>query len=450
MKTDFLFTESFDVFDTKLLSTHSKLAVCIPTYNNPDFIDELLTQELPLYFRNDVLLCIFDSSGDDKTQAVVNKFLCTYSNLFYFHLDVNIHSNDKVYSIYSMVEKYKFCDYVWVRTDAIRIDSAFFELLFGKLNNSFDFLILNPEVHFSESVKVYTDINNLLVDCAWRTTAYGDAILNVSKMLTDNDWNFYEKLYGTDATKNFSHVCFYFHKIAFSSNPVVYFIGVPSELFYGSPLKKNPSWENMYFKIWSGIWPAAILSLPDCYQMSSKIASIRGLGKNAWIYSRTQLDVLAQEHILTESVFSQYKDLFEKYSGVPLFWFYDACKGYAFIKDESLKDFCGKYKTIVIYGAGKKAKKTMATLNYYNIPFDSFVVSGEVNLSDIENHPVVAFKDYVFTENVGIVMGMNFQNCREVLCLLGEKHLLSQTYGGYNTDSRYLNDFFNRLNEIDN
>lgn len=446
MKRDFLFSEAFDIFDSKLLTFHSKLAICIPTYGNPDFIDELLSQELSLYLQNNVLLCIFDSSIDNKTKLIVDKYQSHFSNLFYFHLDSDIHSNDKVYSIYSLAEKYKFCDYIWIRTDARRIYSAFFELLLKKLTDSFDFLILNNEAHFDESIKIYTDINNLLADCAWRTTAYGDTILNVSKMLTNNDWNSLKKLYGSDATINFSHVCFYFHKLSLINNPVVLFIGVPVELFYGSPLKKEPSWKKEHFKIWSKIWPAAILSLPDCYLMSSKMAAIRGLGKNTWIFSRNQLDALAKEHILTEDVFSQYKDSFEEYSGVPVFWFYDASKGYVFAKNDSLKDFCNHYKTIVIYGAGKIAKNVMATLNYYNIPFDAFIVSGDVACSVIENHPVVSINDYLFTENTGIVMGMNFQNRMEVLCSLGERHLLSQTYG-YSTDSKYLDDFFRKITD---
>ena len=69
-----------------------KLAICVPTYNNPTFIRDILEGEFSLYSELDYCLYIADSSEDNDTEKIVSCFQKKSSNLFYerFPADMRI------------------------------------------------------------------------------------------------------------------------------------------------------------------------------------------------------------------------------------------------------------------------------------------------------------------------------------------------------------------------
>lgn len=76
-----------------------KIAICVPTFNRPLVIRELILK-CCRYFENlDYDLYIYDSSDNDETWSVCKNLRLNYK-FKYIHADRKIHSNEKVYKIY--------------------------------------------------------------------------------------------------------------------------------------------------------------------------------------------------------------------------------------------------------------------------------------------------------------------------------------------------------------
>ena len=60
-----------------------RLAICIPTYNNSELVEELLIRCGDIYKRKSFDVYIYDSSENEETKVVVNRFQKKYNNLFY-------------------------------------------------------------------------------------------------------------------------------------------------------------------------------------------------------------------------------------------------------------------------------------------------------------------------------------------------------------------------------
>ena len=81
----------------------NKLCICIPTYNRPEAISEVLEKELDFLNKYSVELGIFDSSEDMETELIVKKYIDQgYKNLFYQKCDLRIYTSasKKIYIIY--------------------------------------------------------------------------------------------------------------------------------------------------------------------------------------------------------------------------------------------------------------------------------------------------------------------------------------------------------------
>ena len=77
-----------------------KLAICIPTYNRPEVIQELVEKIAPRYWQYGFDLYIYDSSENEQTEMVVQTWINKYTKLHYVKVDSKIHSNLKVYNIF--------------------------------------------------------------------------------------------------------------------------------------------------------------------------------------------------------------------------------------------------------------------------------------------------------------------------------------------------------------
>ena len=60
------------------------IAYCIPTYNHPDTIRDVLEKSAALYKEYGIDIYIYDSSEERDTEDIVNEFIqCGYDNIFY-------------------------------------------------------------------------------------------------------------------------------------------------------------------------------------------------------------------------------------------------------------------------------------------------------------------------------------------------------------------------------
>lgn len=73
------------------------IAYCIPTYNHPDTIRDVLEKSAALYKEYGIDIYIYDSSEERDTEDIVNEFIqCGYDNIFYIKMECSMREKLKV------------------------------------------------------------------------------------------------------------------------------------------------------------------------------------------------------------------------------------------------------------------------------------------------------------------------------------------------------------------
>lgn len=453
-----------------------KLLVCIPTFNNPEFVKEILELEFQWYWNLDISLCIADSSNNDDTQIIVETYKEENDNLCYIRFPTDIQSNDKVYRIYQMVNKEFDCDYLWIRSDALRADELLLKSLPYYMSLEYDMIVTNYAGNWRRGIWETSDLQLFFKKYAWTCCLYGDVILRSATMLDNADWSYYTNKYLKKERMNFSHVCMYFEQLL--NNEIergkasILIMDIASNLYWGTPKKTKSAWHSDIFQIWLEYWPNAIEALPDYY--TEKESAIQEWGKNEIYYSERYLAELEIERILSWEVYVKYKPRIKKYSGVPVERFEKAAKGYwrdnlpqwptnseEYIK---LDSFCKKYKRIALYGCGRKARRYFEYLSARGVTIVCFLVSDkkkEKNEGVFIGHDVINISEFVFEEDIGIVLSLSKEYQEEVYPIIIENHLEKNTFafpfldyegwGGENVLSelkRHVNDIEKTIAEV--
>ena len=185
----------------------NKLAVSIPTYNNPDILKETLDREAYMLKENNVLIYIFDSSTNDFTQNLVMSYINdkNLKNIFYNRSD-SLNLDHKTYHavILSNVE------YVWLCGDSIIINQKSLEMVLNLLDKNFDIIVLNDRDREKIGLKEYNNSLEFFKECCWCCTFYGSTIHRASIFIDlDKDYLF-NKYQGSF----FLYVCGLFEGIA--------------------------------------------------------------------------------------------------------------------------------------------------------------------------------------------------------------------------------------------
>lgn len=420
----------------KSVTDKKELAICIPTYNNAEYIKDILVEELPYYERNNMRLYIMDSSENDETHEIVQEYKENFGNLYYYRFPSDLHSNKKVYMTFQMAGKEIPCDYMWIRSDATRANRKLLDALPIYMDKGYDFIETNyyGEIVFSGIWEV-VDIQSYFEEYAWKTGTYGDMIVRTGTVILGTNWEYLEGKYFEGGKIGFSNIAFYFERIAELDAPRILVMDLSWDLYFPTPKKKYSMWYYDALKIILVDWPETIYAFPDIYK--NKLYAIRTLNRETGYWNKKSLQTMAEKKILTPQIYEELLDNIIQYSMVNPICFYQAAHGlpiddisdgiYDNILNTRLKEFSKRYTRIVIYGAGKIADRYVDNLNRLGISFEGFVVtsSEDERLWEKHQHPVMTADDFDFND-CGIILGLGKKNQREVYSLLERKNLLGR------------------------
>lgn len=419
-----------------------KLVVCVPTYNNPAYIREILDGEFSLYSQLDYCLYIADSSEDNDTEEIVSYYQKKSDNLFYVKFPAYIHANEKVYRMLEKVGEDVCCDYAWIRSDSLRASEELLYSLRYFFSKKYDAIVVNPYEGWKRGIYEEKQLNSLFEEYACVCALFGAVIVRKESIIKGTDWKMLSERYLTVNRRNFSHVCFLFERLLdierAGQDAKVLLMNLTSKYFWGTPMKKQSSWHREIFEIWLEYWPEALNSLPDYYK--NKEIAIRNWGKRMGRYSTSSLLKLKKEGILDKEVYEFYQDKIKQYGGVSYKLFENVLNNNLDEEQlkwndgemESLCDFCARYDKIAIYGCGIKAKRYFEFLQKEKIKVDSFYVSDNKinnNASEFMDVVVKGFGTYVGDEHTGLVLALNEENTEEVYPEVLERGLKEATYG---------------------
>ncbi len=420
----------------------SRMAICIPTYGRSRVVEEMLCRCARYYLELGLDIYIYDSSTDDDTQKVVEEYAQKLGGIYYVKMPSDMHANMKVFKIfqqYNMKHKYEF---IWLCGDAWQFSKRLVESVVLQLDTQYDMIEVNVAAVETVGTKVYTDYNQYLKDCAWHLSLFGAVILNVKTMLEGVNWEYYEKKYDDKVLIYYSHVGFYFERLA------------EKEQFKALHIRFNPGWgrtsrfrkqcawyQDTFFIVCNG-WISTIEALPDCY--TTKEQAILSLGVNSQFKDEIRFWELRAHKVYDWKIYKRYKTQFRRMCNVSeLKLAFIACmpSKLALKKIQngtrryrknikSFENFCKNHSRLVIYGAGSIAYRYAVYFEKNNIDYEYFCVTeaGE-NEPELLQHKVYGYDEVKLQlKDMGIVLAISKAYADEVLDRLYEDGYSGSTF----------------------
>lgn len=403
-----------------------KKQICIPTYNRPEAVDELLSRYGNLYKELGFDVHIFDSSDNDWTSIAVGNYT-VHDGVFYHRMDSKIHSNRKVYIIYKEFLDEQ-ADYIWVQSDSIRWNEAALKRIVEAMErNEYDFIVPNYRDVEEIGDRIYEDANDFFRDCAWHMTLYGATVLRTS-VLQYADWKDLEAKYCVDNRINFSHVGLYFELISKMEHFKAFHIGLPEYSLTSTFFKRGSGWRRDAFFIHCECWPSVISALPSIYKDKKEV--IKKQGRCSGDLTIPGLKRLRAERILNKDVYRKYCSVWKDVSDIPLGVLLllsiippaiaretIITSRYVRRLKKRIKKFCRNYTHIYLYGCGEKGNTFAFYLETMQISYEGFLISkGTRDKVSLHGKPVKEIDDDLLKDGRnGIILALNKLNTKQVL-----------------------------------
>lgn len=241
------------------------LTFCIPTYNRCELLkcvlDNLL-EILTAYNNVEVLVC--DNASTDRTREMVAHYI-QQGQIRYIVQDENRGFDWNVISAMKAARG-KYC---WLLGDASIIDKSKIVTLIEQLDtNEFSAYIVNVASRVqNRKDKLYTNVNELLVELGWHCTQMSALVLN-RRLL---DYNIFQRYVGS----GFIHVGILFDGLAMEEKISVQWDSQNMMKEIPMDLKKGNWYPQKVWAIFMKDWVDVILSLPMKYDLKNKLTCIK-------------------------------------------------------------------------------------------------------------------------------------------------------------------------------
>lgn len=299
------------------------IAYAVLTHNHPEVMEEVLSSILNEYDNHGIDIYIFDSSKDNSTELIINRFIdAGAANLFYVYCP-QIHSGDEKYlyvlTEYEFDNKYK---YLWPVKDRSIITGSNLDMIREYAERNYDAILFCAEMNRSTYIypqveNEYTDIVKLFRDYGALSTSWEALLLNISSMRAGVNWNNYIQKYNLTKDNNFNQPVYLFARLADIISPKVGVVHVnPYERLYSQ--KAFSEWTNDTFEIFGKKWKHSIEALPDIYN-AEKANVIKDETMLPELFgSMDNLLYFYSQGILTNEVFETLKDDWRYLSDIPI------------------------------------------------------------------------------------------------------------------------------------
>lgn len=403
-----------------------QLAVCVPTYNQPEMIREMCVRCLDIYRENSIDLYIYDSSPDHETERIAAEYKRDYGNLIYSRFPADINSNIKVLRAYKEIISAGKYVYLWLCPDYIQLTAEGVGCILQRCEEEFDVCVLNYRDVERIGEKIYTDMNEFFLECAWHMSSYMATVIRISSF-ADVEWEAFCRRYTTPGRVCHSHVAFYFEQLSRLPEPKAVHVPVSSAQIRVSPYRKDSMWKKESFAVWGEYWPDMIRALPAEYEHKDGV--IRKLGINTGIFGWRNFVALRGEKIYDAEVYCRYRRQWKKLTNVSPIGLWalahlPACMVRRMRRPSprrggmcrAIRGFCGGCPEIYIYGCGFMAQKTSALLREMGIEYRGYVVSDRTREKETFNGlPVIACEELPPpSPGLGVIVALSKENAGQV------------------------------------
>lgn len=299
------------------------IAYCIPTYNHPQVMEDVLGKCLPLYQKYKIDVYVYDSSTDNKTCEITETFMEQgYQNLYYVRVNPSVGIDDKMLMIFSGHGLQKNYRYLWPVKDRAFFGERTLKKVTELAGEDYDAIFLTLALHpflreegFS-TPKFFDSPAKLYVRWGWLATSMDATLFHVGKLLKDTDWEGFRERYFFDGENCFDHFSVLFHGLGQQEKCAVRLVTFDDIDSYVSPLGSS-SWGPRIFHIWADMWPKVNEALPAVYDEYKNKVIRRGTSLPWILGSYDWLIKLMSEGLLNIDVYLQIGKEWESISDIP-------------------------------------------------------------------------------------------------------------------------------------
>lgn len=248
------------------------LAICIPTRNRREVLEECLASVLPQAEALGVGVCVSDNGSSDGTWQALEML-----KLQYPWMQIMRHTRDIGYrdNLTGVVLSSR-AHYVWPIGDKLVLLPEALEYVVGELIHRHpDAMIVNSLSEVTSTAeKVYSSPQSCLTELGWHTTHLGATIMPRQA--------FVDALNVQPLNRVFPHVVALFSYLTSLSVPQVLFS--PRVLIqWGKSVTERHvvnSYADRTLAVWGRNWYDAVMSLPACFSTNDKLQVIKSLSEH--------------------------------------------------------------------------------------------------------------------------------------------------------------------------
>ncbi|MBP5553346.1 MAG: hypothetical protein J6X94_00585 [Lachnospiraceae bacterium] len=403
-----------------------KVALCIPTYERSDMIEDFLIKCSSYYIQEGIDIYYFDSSVSDETENLINSWP-EKEHLFYLRFPSEVEGDEKaclIYQCYGLKREY---DFIWLSNDSYQIQPETLHLLMTNLIPEYDMVNITPQKqdYDHNGLRVFTDPEDYFWACLYNVGRYGNAIVNRKTMLEGIDWDNYKYLFHNHEIQAFGNTMFYFTRLSELDHMRALYIPFFSSELRDSTLKKASNWRRNMFRIWCDSWVKAVEQMPDTYK--NKKAIIFKFTSNMCMHDYKDFVKYRIEGIFDRHQYEKYKEVWERVTPTnkAIIWLISifpriilTLPRRVMIKARMIgfKRFYNRHPRIYIYGTSAGGYRYDLFLNKYGYKYEGFCCSQKTeNQSRYCQHPVYELNELSDDfSNIGFIIAMQDENYNRV------------------------------------
>lgn len=297
----------------------NKMVVCIPTYERPEAVADVLSHCAETYKRYGLDVYYYDSSKDDATVNIIAKYQEQgYENLHYVRVDSNrppVEKFEHIFLLDGITAKY---EYMWYLRDRCWCEENTLNLMYESMEQKHDLIFMDvghPDC--TQEITICRDQNAFYHRCGDYATSMDAAIYNIESLLKENfDINSFREKYHGDYRQSFFHFLLIYEQLAKKEEPNICLLSGDSVEIWHSR-KGDSGWGDNRLLIWGERWIQANENLPECYKNKAEV--IKRTASFPWILGNANVLVeLKEKEILTPEKYEEIKGYWERVSTVPL------------------------------------------------------------------------------------------------------------------------------------
>lgn len=349
-----------------------KLAVCVPTYNHPDVVDDVLSKSIRYYYEMGVDVYYYDTSADDKTKDVIEKYQNQgYDNLYHIALAPENDYNDKIYSIMTGQGRQTKYEYVWPVKDRVFATPDCLRIIMESLNSGYELVftgVLNADNQPDYPAVTYSSPVNFYHDWGWLATSLHSTIYSETfASFAKEEWRKQKEEY-----RNCHELfVFIFDCLAGNPNMRVRVLREAKIRFLESPISKS-MWLSDPFRIWKDCWIAANEALPACYNSQKAYVIKITASLPHLLGSIERLLEFHEAKILNSKTIVSVENQWEKVSDIPVYVLRDIAYG-KYDANHDISCIRNNKKDVVALYVQSMEKVKMDALEKDEVPFKKVI-----------------------------------------------------------------------------